>query len=286
MPGLPKVSRGQPDADGVGLGSVHGDASGSDHKAQEFDLLSVEQTLFGLGVQIVLAQTFQHTSDVNPMIFKGVGEDEDIVEVDHYKDVSHVSEDVIHEGLERSGSIGESHGHNQEFERAISGAKCCLPLMASSDANIVVASPQVELSVDLGTAKLVKEVGNKRNRVPILPGELVEVPEIDTESQGPVFLFCEQDWGTCWGLGRSYEPFAKHIVEELAKETELSARERVDVAMRRCLVILEVNFVIKLAMRRHVISLIPGEHIKEILIHLGDDLGEEFGLIGGQGLRV
>jgi len=41
---------------------------------------------------------------------------EDIVKVDHYKDVSHISEDMIHEGLEHSRRIGESHGHNQEFE--------------------------------------------------------------------------------------------------------------------------------------------------------------------------
>src|SRR5467141_5281895 len=116
------------------------------------------------------------------MIFKGVGEDEDIVEVDHYEDVSHVSEDMVHEGLECSGRIGEPHGHNQEFKRAISGAKCCLPLMASGDANIVVASPQVKLGVDLGTAELVKEIGDKRDQVPILPGELVEIPEVDTES--------------------------------------------------------------------------------------------------------
>src|SRR5882672_525203 len=134
------------------------------------------------------------------MIFKGVGEDEDIVEVDHYEDVSNVSEDVIHEGLEHSGSIGESHGHNQEFEQAILGVKCCLPLMASGDTNIVVAGPQVELSVDLGTAELVKEIGDKRDRVPILPGELVEVPEVDTEPQGTVFLLCKQDLGTCWRL--------------------------------------------------------------------------------------
>ena len=74
------------------------------------------------------------------MIFQGAGDDEDIIEVDHYEDVSHVSEDVIHEGLECSRSIGQSHGHNQEFEGAISGAKGCFPLMASSDAKIVVAS--------------------------------------------------------------------------------------------------------------------------------------------------
>src|SRR5882672_7622428 len=98
MPGLPEVSRGRPDADGVSLGSVHGDASGGDHKAQEFDLLSVEKTLFRLGVQVILAQSIQHASDMDLMIFKGIAEYEDIVEVDYYEDVSHVLEDMIHEG--------------------------------------------------------------------------------------------------------------------------------------------------------------------------------------------
>src|SRR5882672_8939423 len=186
------------------------------------------------------------------MIFKGIGEDEDIIEVDHYKDVSHVSEDVIHEGLERSGSIGESHRHNQEFERAISGAKGYFPLMASGDAHIVVASMQVELGVALGTAELVKEVGDKQDRVPILPGELVKIPKVDTEPKGSIFLLCEQDWGTRWRLGRSDESFAKHVIEELAKETKLGSREWIDVAVRRCLVIIELNFMIKLAMRRHI----------------------------------
>ena len=73
--------------------------------------------------------------------------------------------------------------------------------MACSDAHVVVASTQVELGVDLGTAELVKEIGDKWDWVLILPGELVEVPKVVTELQGPIFLLCEQDWGTCWGLG-------------------------------------------------------------------------------------
>jgi len=54
--------------------------------------------------------------------------------------------------------------------------------MASGDSHIVVAGSQVKLGVDLGTAELVKEIGDERDRVPILPGELVEVPEVDAES--------------------------------------------------------------------------------------------------------
>ena len=70
------------------------------------------------------------------------------------------------------------------------------------------------------------------------------------------------------------------------KEAKLSSREWVDVAVWRGLVILKVNFMVKLAMRRHVLSLFLREHIEEVLVHLGDNFGEEFGLIGGQGLRV
>ena len=70
------------------------------------------------------------------------------------------------------------------------------------------------------------------------------------------------------------------------KETELCARERVDVAMGRCLVILEVNFMIKLAMRGHVLSLFSREHIEKVLVGLRDDFGEELCLVSRKGLRV
>jgi len=87
-------------------------------------------------------------------------------------------------------------------------------------------------------------------------------------------------------LRQSDEPLAEHVVEEFAKETELCAREWVDVAMGRHLVILEVNFMIKLAMRGYVLSLFSREHIEKVLVGLRDDLGEELFLIGGKGLRV
>ena len=56
----------------------------------------------------------------------------------------------------------------------------CLPLVAHCNANIVVASMEVELGVDLRAAQLVEEVGNEWNWVPILPCDLVEVSEVDT----------------------------------------------------------------------------------------------------------
>jgi len=65
----------------------------------------------------------------------------------------------------------------------------CLPLVASCDVNIVVASAEVELSVDLCTAKLIKEGGDKWDQVPILLSDLVEVSEVNAELQGTIFLW-------------------------------------------------------------------------------------------------
>ena len=68
--------------------------------------------------------------------------------------------------------------------------------MARCDTNIVVASMEVKLSVDLCAAQLVKEVGNEWNWVSILSSDLVEVSEVNTESQGAVLLLSKEDRGT------------------------------------------------------------------------------------------
>jgi len=63
-----EVSQGWPNADSIGFGGVHGDASGGDHKAQEFNLMSVEQTLLGFGVQVIVMKMLQGASDVDLVI--------------------------------------------------------------------------------------------------------------------------------------------------------------------------------------------------------------------------
>ena len=103
---------------------------------------------------------------------------------------------MVHKGLEHSRNIGEPHWHDQELEGAIVRSEGCLPLVASCDANIVVASMEVKLGVDLRAAQLVEEVGDKWNRVPILWCDLVEVLEVHTESQGVILLLSKEDWCT------------------------------------------------------------------------------------------
>jgi len=104
---------------------------------------------------------------------------------------------VVHKGLEHSGSIGESHWHDKELEGAISHLEGC-PLVAHCDANIVVASMEVKLGVDLFTAQLVEEVGAEWNQVLILPCDLVEVSEVHTELQGAILFLSKEDGCTAW----------------------------------------------------------------------------------------
>ena len=70
--------------------------------------------------------------------------------------------------------------------------------MAHCDANIVVASTEVELGVDLCTAKLVKEVGDEWDWVPILLSNLVEISEVNTKLLGAILLLGKQNRFTCW----------------------------------------------------------------------------------------
>jgi len=105
---------------------------------------------------------------------------------------------MVHEGLEHSGHIGEPHRHDEELEGAVLGVKCSLPFMAGCNVHIVVASAQVKFGVDLGIAQLIEEVHNEGDRVLILLSDLVQVPEVDTESQGAIFFVVKEDRGTSW----------------------------------------------------------------------------------------
>jgi len=74
------------------------------------------------------------------------------------------------------------------------------PLVASCDVNIVVASTEVELGIDLRISQLVKEVDDEWDQVPILLCDLVEVSEVDTELQGAILLLGKEDGCTTWQL--------------------------------------------------------------------------------------
>ena len=148
----------------------------------------MKQRLLWLDVKVVFMETCEHTLDMIPMERLQFRVHEDVVQIDHHEHVGHILEDVVHKVLKSRWGIGKSHRHDQEFEGAIASLKCCLPL-AGGNANVVVTGAQVEFGVDAGCPKLVNKVRDQWYRVPILSGNLVEVPKVNTEPKGTIFLF-------------------------------------------------------------------------------------------------
>lgn len=70
--------------------------------------------------------------------------------------IQHVTEDVIHKGLEHNGSIGETKRHDQIFIMANVGVEGGPPFVPFMNANQVVGVAEVELSEDCGPLQQIK----------------------------------------------------------------------------------------------------------------------------------
>jgi len=82
--------------------------------------------------------------------------------------------------------------------------------------NIVVASTEVKIDVDLCTSKLVEEVCDQWDQVLILPNDLVEVLEVNTEFAGccPFFLAKEQVHPGNWDDQMNPLPSISSVIHE------------------------------------------------------------------------
>ena len=128
------------------------------------------------------------------MRFEVVGVDEDIVEVDDDGVVEEILEDVVHEALESRRGIGKPFGDDQPLEGTIAGAKGRFPLVTFSYADQMVRVAEVDLRVVASLAWALEEIGDERKRVVILLREAVKGAEVDTKSEGAIFLLDEEDW--------------------------------------------------------------------------------------------
>ena len=82
----------------------------------------------------------------------------------------HVCKDVIHECLERGGSIAESEEHDSGFEESHGGDESCFPLVLFPDANVVISPMNVELGEQGGFFHVIDEFGNQGERIGISDG--------------------------------------------------------------------------------------------------------------------
>ena len=109
------------------------------------------------------------------MLFLHLGEDQDVVQVDHYNTFCYeVPKDVVHHGLEGGWTVSHSKEHYQGFEQASIGLKGRLPLVSRLNANIVETPTDIQLGEVSGPVELGHEFRDQWERVLVLDRHGVE----------------------------------------------------------------------------------------------------------------
>ncbi len=96
--------------------------------------------------------------------------DEDVVKVYDYRNVKHVSENIVHKVLECPGSIGESKRHDMPFKEAISGLEGCFPFIIFGYVYKMISMLKIKFGID---ASRIEEVRNEWKGVMVFLGYLV-----------------------------------------------------------------------------------------------------------------
>ena len=110
----------------------------------------MELAFVGASVKSMLSESSEYLADMLSVFGDVVGVDQYVVQVNHYRDVEHVGENVVHEMLEGGRRIRKSERHNVPFEGAVAGAERCFPFIAIGDADQVICMSEINLGVNPG----------------------------------------------------------------------------------------------------------------------------------------
>ena len=103
----------------------------------------MEETLIGMGIEMMLSEVSENFSDMASVFFLGVGVDEYVIKVHQYTNIKQVAKDIIHEALESGRCISKSKRHYVPFKGAIASPESRLPFVTFSDSDQMVSMPEV-----------------------------------------------------------------------------------------------------------------------------------------------
>jgi hypothetical protein len=122
------------------------------------------------------------------MLSHVIGIDQDVVQV--YKDtnIEEVGEDVVHETLKSSQSIGKAERHNTILKGSITGSEGSFPFITFGDSDKMECMPKIDFGIDACFPRCIEEIGNEWKWVSILFGNLVKTTVIDTKSETAILF--------------------------------------------------------------------------------------------------
>src|SRR4051812_31360204 len=158
-----------------------------------------ELALGDLAVELVLSQEGEDLSDVFIVFGVGLAEYENVINVHNDRLIEEGAEDVLDQGLECGGSIGETERHHLVLVVAVARAEGGLLDVLFVDSDLVVAPMQVDLGEYFGTEEAVGEVVDEGNGEAVLDGDVVQGTVVDAHLEGTIFLLDKDDRGAKGG---------------------------------------------------------------------------------------
>ena len=121
-----------------------------------------EDALLCFDEQPVLQQVLEYQADVAGVLRRGLGEDQDVVQVDHDEDVEEIPQHVINQGLENSWSVSQPERHDEVLKVTQVSVKPRLPFVPLSDPYQMVCVAQVELREHRGVGERLEHGAKQR----------------------------------------------------------------------------------------------------------------------------
>ena len=98
------------------------------------------------------------------------------------------SQCAIHRPLKSTWCPGQSKSHNTELIVPQVGLKCYLVSVSRLQQNLVESNSQIKLGEPTGMSQFIQELINDRDRILRLNSHRVQLPEINAEPIGEIFL--------------------------------------------------------------------------------------------------
>ena len=163
----------RPIGDGLNFLRGHGESIGRETETEVLGGGGMELTFLWLGEEIVLSEASEDFTDVFLMGLEVLGVYQDVIQIDDNTDIEEICEDTIDKSLKSHRGVSQAEGHDIPLKGPIPRAECGFPFITFCNADQVVCIAEINLRVDLGLARGIKEVRYQREWVAVFLGQLV-----------------------------------------------------------------------------------------------------------------
>src|SRR6185437_8843376 len=162
------------------LARINSNAPLRDNMTEEWNLANPELALAELSIQLMLSQSLQHESQMLFMLFLCLGEDQNIINENHHKDIQIIHENHVHQVHEESRGISQAEGHDRVLIQPVLAGECRLRNILRMDPQLKITEMQINLREYTSTSKHIKEILSKGQWMLVLDGNCIQLAIIDT----------------------------------------------------------------------------------------------------------